>query len=360
MTNRLSPGTSPGAPLSPGNSRDHDPGAAIAARDWIRHLARYRSPDPLRSVFELAVTALPFVALWAAAWFALSVSYWLALALAVANGMFVVRLFAIQHDCGHSAFFKRRQVGDWVGRVLGVVTLTPYDVWKRSHSIHHAGSGNLDRRGMGDVYTLTVKEYRALSRLKRLQYRLYRHPVVLFGLGPSFVFFITNRLPFGLMNSLKYWASAMATNAAIGLALALIVWFGGWAPLLLIFLPTSLVGATIGIWLFYVQHQFERTEWDGEDDWELHDAALHGSSHYVMPAVLQWLTANIGIHHVHHLYSRIPFYRLPEVLRDFPALVGEQQLTIRQSLACVKLQLWDEESRQLLSYAQARAAHGPF
>ncbi len=334
------------------------PGTPLSARDWVRHLAKYRSPSNLRSIFEIAATALPFLALWAAAWAALSVSYWLAFALAAANGLFVVRLFAIQHDCGHSAFFRNRHVGDWVGRVLGVVTLTPYDVWKRSHSIHHASSGNLDRRGMGDVYTMTVEEYRQASRLGRLRYRLYRHPLVLFGLGPSFIFFLSNRLPFGLMTSVKYWISAMGTNAAIGLALALIVWFGGWAALWLIFVPTSLVGASIGVWLFFVQHQFENARWDHDENWDLHEAAFSGSSHYVLPKALQWLTANIGIHHVHHLYSRIPFYRLTEVLRDFPALVGAQRLTIRESLACVKLQLWDERSRRLLSYPQARALYG--
>jgi len=331
---------------------------AMTSRDWVRQLAKYRTPNLVRSIFEIAVSAVLFVALWAVAWFSLSISYWLALAIAVVNGAFVVRLFAIQHDCGHSAFFTNRHAGDWVGRVLGVLTLTPYDVWRRSHSIHHSSAGNLDKRGMGDIHTLTVEEYRARSWLGRMQYRLYRHPLVLFGLGPSFVFFLLNRLPFGMMNSLKYWTSAMGTNAAIAVALGLIVYFGGWMPLLLIFFPTTLVGASIGLWLFYVQHQFEQTEWDHDPDWELHDAALNGSSHYVLPKWLQWLTANIGIHHVHHLYSRIPFYRLTEVLRDHPVLANAQRLTIRESLACVKLQLWDERDRRLLSYAQARDLYG--
>ena len=336
------------------------PAEVANAREWVRHLANYRDPNVAQSIFEIAATAVPFLALWALAWWALSISYWLALALAVLNGVFVVRLFAIQHDCGHSAFFKNRHAGDWVGRVLGVLTLTPYDVWKRAHSIHHSSSGNLDRREMGDIDMITIEEYRELSRFKKLMYRFYRHPVVLFGIGPSYIFLLTNRLPFGMMrDGIKYWLSAMGTNAAILVLLAVIVYFGGWMPLLLIFIPTIVVGATIGVWLFYVQHQFEQTHWDRNPDWQLHEAALNGSSHYVLPEPLQWLTANIGIHHVHHLYARIPFYRLKEVLRDFPVLGEAQRLTIRESLSCVKLQLWDERNRVLLSYAQARAAYGP-
>jgi len=333
--------------------------AAQKSRDWVRRLATYRDPSHFRSILEIAITAIPFFALWTVAWWALSLSYLLTLLIALLNGAFVVRLFAIQHDCGHSAFFRNRHAGDWVGRVLGVITLTPYDVWRRSHAIHHSGSGNLAKRGMGDVHTMTVDEYRACTPFRRMQYRLYRHPVILFGLGPSFIFLLTNRLPFGMMKSLKYWVSAMGTNVALLLVLGIVVYFGGWMPLLLIFLPTSIAGATIGLWLFFVQHQFDGAHWDQDKDWDLHDAALHGSSHYVLPKVLQWLTANIGIHHVHHLYNRIPFYRLTEVLRDYPVLANAQRLTIRESLSCIKLQLWDERRRQLLSYAQVRAEYGP-
>ncbi|MDH5452290.1 MAG: fatty acid desaturase [Paracoccaceae bacterium] len=333
--------------------------AALTSRSWVQILAKYREPNYARSIFELLVSLIPFLALWALAWWSLSISYWLAFAIAVVNGAFLVRIFAIQHDCGHGAFFGNRHVSDWVGRVLGVLTLTPYDVWRRTHSIHHATSGNLDKRGMGDVHTLTVEEYRNLSYLGRIHYRVYRHPIVLFGLGPTYLFFLQNRIPLGLLNSFKYWTSAMATNAAIGAALAVIIYFGGLMPLLLIFVPTSIIAASIGVWLFYVQHQFEETIWDQDENWQLHDAALHGSSHYDLPAVLRWFTANIGIHHVHHLYSRIPFYRLTEVLRDHTELVGFQRMTLMQSFACVKLQLWDERERKLLSYAQARAAYGP-
>jgi len=327
-----------------------------SAREWLSILARYREPSTRRSLLELAATLVPFVALWALAWMALSISPWLALALAMLNGAFLLRIFIIQHDCGHGAFLVNRTAQDWLGRALGVLTLTPYDVWRRTHSIHHSSHGNLDQRGIGDVTTLTIDEYRARSRFGRLIYRLYRHPLVLFVLGPSYLFILQNRVPLGLMNSgWRYWTSAMGTNAMIGIALALVIWFGGFLPVLLIFLPTSVIAATIGVWLFYVQHQFEETHWSKGEDWQLHDAALEGSSHYVLPQPLRWLSGNIGIHHVHHLYSRIPFYRLTEVIGDHRELAEAQRLTIRQSLASIQLHLWDEAQGKLMSFADAHA-----
>ncbi|HIF76907.1 MAG TPA: fatty acid desaturase [Sulfitobacter sp.] len=326
------------------------------ARDWVRVLARYREPSTWRSSFELAITLGPFILLWALAWWALSISGWLTLAISLVNAGFLLRLFAIQHDCGHAAFFSSRRTSDWVGRVLGVLTLTPYDVWRRTHSIHHSSAGNLGRRGIGDIHTLTVAEYRELGLLGRLQYRLYRNPVVLFGLGPSYLFFVQNRVPLGLMAQTRYWLSAMGTNLTILAALAVIFYFGGIMPILLIFVPSTLLAATAGMWLFYVQHQFETTHWEENEAWDLHDAAFHGSSHYILPRPLQWLSANIGIHHVHHLYSRIPFYRLPAVLRDHVALAEGNRMTIRESLANARLHLWDEKSKRLLSFAQARRA----
>lgn len=331
---------------------------ASDARDWIKVLAQYREPNQLRSAFELAVSAIPFIALWALAWWAMGISYWLTFAISVLNAGFLLRLFTIQHDCGHGALFKNRLLSEWIGRVIGVVTLTPYDVWRRTHSVHHSASGNLDKRGIGDVHTLTVAEYQQRSAYGKFMYRLYRHPITLFGVGPGYLFLLQNRLPLSLMNNVKYWVSAMSTNIAIVAALTLIWYFGGLAPVLLIFLPSTLIAAMAGVWLFYVQHQFETTHWEEEPDWQLHSAALHGSSHYVMPAVLQWFTANIGIHHVHHLYSRIPFYRLTEVLRDHKELAIGNRLTIRESLSCAHLHLWDEKTKRLLSFRQTRALYG--
>ncbi|GGF60272.1 hypothetical protein GCM10011402_10340 [Paracoccus acridae] len=331
-----------------------------SAKDWVRILARYREPSTARSILELLVTLVPFTLLWVLAWAAMSISSWLAVGIAILNGFFLVRLFCIQHDCGHASFFHSRRVQDWVGRCLGVLTLTPYDVWRRTHSLHHAQHGNLDQRGIGDVLTLTVAEYQARSRLGRLMYRLYRHPVVLFGVGPGYLFLLQNRLPLGLMAAgRRYWVSAMGTNAMIALVLAVMIWLGGMKPVLLIYLPTVLVAATIGMWLFYVQHQFEDTHWAKGDAWQVHEAALAGSSHYVLPAPLRWLSANIGIHHVHHLYSRIPFYRLPQILDDHAELAVAQRLTLRESLRSVNLHLWDDKLNRLTSFREAKRRYGP-
>ncbi|MBL8563016.1 MAG: fatty acid desaturase [Gemmobacter sp.] len=336
-----------------------DTAATRTAREWLSILARYRDPSTRRSLFELAVTLGPFLALWGVAWAALSISPWLALAIGALNGGFLVRIFIIQHDCGHGSFLKNRRAQDWIGRMLGVLTLTPYAVWRRTHAIHHAHHGDLDHRGIGDVTTLTVAEYRARSRFGRFLYRLYRHPLVLFVLGPSYLFLLQNRLPLGLMTQgWRYWASAMGTNAMIALSLAGIVWLGGGWPVLLIFLPSSVVAATIGVWLFYVQHQFEETHWSKGAEWDLHNAALEGSSHYVLPQPLRWLSGNIGIHHVHHLYSRIPFYRLPEVIRQHAELAEVQRLTIRDSLRTVGLHLWDEVQGKLISISEAKRQIG--
>jgi acyl-lipid omega-6 desaturase (Delta-12 desaturase) len=327
-----------------------------SARDWVQVLARYRDPSTRRSLWELGITLFSYLALWTIALLALRLHWALAVIPAVLNGGFIVRLFAIQHDCGHAAFFRQRALNDWVGRVIGVLTLTPYDVWRKQHAIHHSASGNLDRRGIGDVLTLTVAEYQARSKWGRLTYRLYRHPLVMFGLGPAWLFVFNNRLPVGLMAAgWRYWVSSMVTNVVLVAWLAALYLIGGLAAILAVWLPTVLTGATIGVWLFYVQHQFEETHWETEPHWDVHHAALHGSSHYVLPRPLQWMTANLGMHHVHHLYSRLPFYRLPEVLRDFPALAAAQRMTIRESLENMRLHLWDENGRRLLTWRQARA-----
>jgi omega-6 fatty acid desaturase (delta-12 desaturase) len=304
-------------------------------------------------MFELMMTAGSFVLLWLLMWGALGIGYWLTLLLSVPASGFLVRLFMIQHDCGHGSFFGRRGANDWVGRAIGTLTLTPYDVWRRSHAIHHAGSGNLERRGIGDINTLTVREYLAMTRWRRLGYRLYRNPVVMFGLGPAYLFLIQNRLPIGLMRGgPQPWLSAMATNAAIALCIVCMMWAVGVAPFVLVHLPITLLAASIGVWLFYVQHQFEDTFWAEGRAWTIHDAALQGSSHYVLPRVLSWFTANIGVHHVHHLCSRIPYYRLPNVLRDHPELAQIGRLTLRQSLGCVRLVLWDEQCHRLISFRE--------
>ena len=316
-------------------------------------LARYREPSSARGVLELAITAVPFALIWVLMWAAVDAGYWIGLLLAVPAAGFLVRLFMIQHDCGHGSFFRHRLTNDWVGRVIGVLTLTPYDFWRRAHAHHHAGSGNLDRRGLGDIDTLTVREFLALPRWRRLRYRLYRHPVVMFGAGPAYLFLLRHRLPAGMMRGgWEPWLSTMATNAGIAILAATMVWLVGLGTFLIVHLPIALLAASIGVWLFYVQHQFEDTFWAHDEGWNFHEAALQGSSHYDLPGVLRWFTANIGVHHVHHLSSRIPYYRLPRVLRDHPQLAAVGRLTLLQSLQCVRRVLWDERKRQLISFRE--------
>lgn len=329
--------------------------AGIDARSLSQTLARYREPHNGRSAVEILITAIPLVVLWLSMWFAFHLGYGLYLLLAVPAAGFLVRLFMIQHDCGHGAFFRQRLANDWVGRVIGVLTLTPYDFWRRTHALHHATSGNLDRRGIGDVDTLTVREYLSRSRWGRFRYRLYRHPLVMFGIGPAYLFFLQQRLPIGLMRGgWRPWFSTMATNLAIAVLAAIMIWAVGFGPFLLVQLPIMLIGASLGVWLFYVQHQFETTFWARDPAWNVHEAALHGSSHYDLPAVLRWFTANIGVHHIHHLCSRIPFYRLPVALRNHPDLTNVGRLSLGQSLLCVRLVLWDEVARRLISFSELR------
>jgi omega-6 fatty acid desaturase (delta-12 desaturase) len=325
------------------------------AREWSRLLARYRDPDVRRSVRELAVTALPLAVLWLLAWLALERGWWWAILLTVPAAGFLVRLFMIQHDCGHGAFFRNRIANDWVGRAIGVLTLTPYDHWRRTHAVHHATSGNLDRRGPGAIHVLTVQEYFGLPPVRRWLYRLYRHPWVLFGLAPTVVFLLQNRLPLGFMRAgWRPWVSVMSTNLTIAAFLTGGAWLFGAGPFLLVQGPTLLLAATIGVWLFYVQHQFEQTSWAHQQAWNRNEAALWGSSYYDLPPLLRWFSANIGMHHVHHLNSRIPFYRLTEVLRDHPQLKACGHLSLRESIRSVRLTLWDETSRRLIAFREIR------
>lgn len=331
--------------------------ADLNLREVARHVAAFRTSDSVRALCELAVTVVPLALLWVLMWLALDVHYALTLVLAVPAAGLLVRLFLIQHDCGHGAFFPTRRANDWVGRCIGVLTLTPYEYWRRTHAMHHAGTGNLDRRGVGDVDTLTVDEFARRGAWGRLRYRLYRSPFVLFVIGPAFVFVLQHRLPVGLLRAGWWpWLSTMGTNAAIlalatGSALLL-----GLQTFLLVQLPITLIAASIGVWLFYVQHQFEDTYWRAGGDWGFHEAALFGSSHYVLPWPLRWLTANIGLHHIHHLCSAVPFYRLHAVLRTRPELAAVNRVTLWQSLRLVRLTLWDERLGRLVSFGQARAA----
>jgi omega-6 fatty acid desaturase (delta-12 desaturase) len=321
-------------------------------REWLGLLNGYRTPELRRSILELLLTAGPLIALWLLAWFALSISVWLTLLITIPAAGFLVRLFLIQHDCGHGSFFRKRATNDWVGRILGVLTLTPYDIWQRSHATHHASTGNLDLRGVGDIQTLTVAEYQALSLLQRLQYRVYRHPLILFGIGPAYQFVVAHRLPAGYWSNVRFWISSMATNIGIAAFVVLMIWLVGAQAFFVVHLPIVLLASSIGVWLFYIQHQFEDAHWEKMDHWNVHDAALHGSSHYDLPQPLRWLTANIGIHHIHHLCARIPYYRLSDVLKDYPELANVKRITLLESFQYARLQLWCTEQKRLISFRE--------
>lgn len=328
------------------------------ARDWIRILAQYRERQLLRTWWVILNTLVPFFAIWAVAWWGLSVSYWISFACAIVLGFFLMRIFCLQHDAGHGALFKSKRANDWLGRVCSVLTITPYAVWRKMHAVHHETHGNLERREMGDVRTLTVEEYYARGPAGRFAYRLYRSAGFLFGVAPFLLFFVQYRLPVGLWDERKYWVSAMSLNAVLAVILGAMWWLGGWAPILMIFVPSVLLGALAGVWTFYVQHQFEDTAWTRPPDWQVHDAALHGSSYVDLPAWFAWFTANIGIHHVHHLYAKIPFYRLPEVIRDHPVFAETNRMSFLDSLKCVHFHLWDERLGRILSFREAHAIYG--
>jgi omega-6 fatty acid desaturase (delta-12 desaturase) len=327
------------------------------AKGWAGRLGAYKKPDNRRATFELVVTVVPLAAVWFLMWALSGASPLLSLLLAPAAGALLVRLFMIQHDCGHGAFFSSRRTNDWTGRVLGVMTLTPYDFWRHSHALHHAGSGNLDRRGIGDIDTLTVDEYLARDRWGRMRYRLYRHPLVMFGIGPAYLFLLQHRLPLGAMGKgIMPWASTQLTNLGVIALVAGLAWLTGPSTFILVHVPMVIIGSAIGVWLFYIQHQFEGTYWERETQWSHSDSALHGSSFYDLPKVLMWVTGYIGVHHVHHLSSRIPFYRLPDVLAEHPEIRKIGRITLTESLGSVWLTLWDPERKMMVPFSALKPA----
>ena len=327
------------------------------ARRWNELLAPYYGADRRRSMVQLALTATIFTGLWLGMLWSLQTGYWLTLLLAFPTAGFLMRLFIIQHDCGHGSFFKSQRVANAVGFVIGVLTLTPYHYWRRTHAYHHAHSGDLDFRGFGDIDTMTLREYMALPKSRRLAYRLYRNPLVMFLIGPLFHFIIKHRYPWDIPRSwTREWRSIWWTNLALVSVLVLAWLTIGLGPFLLIQIPVTVFSASLGVWLFYVQHQYETTYWDDHPHWDYFEAGLHGSSHLALPKPLQWLTGNIGLHHVHHISARIPNYNLPACLAATPELQTATRITIVDGIKTMALALWDEKHRQLIRFKDVRLA----
>jgi acyl-lipid omega-6 desaturase (Delta-12 desaturase) len=331
------------------------PSASAAAPACRAIVERYAKADARRGIIQLLNTGLPFLALFAAMLCGIHYNIWAMLVLAVPAAALLLRLFMFQHDCGHGSFFDARWANDGLGRLLGVLTLTPYAYWRRNHALHHAGSGNLNRRGVGDIDTLTVSEYFARPAWPRLRYRLYRHPLVLFGVGPAWLFLLRQRIPTGHpLRQRADWASVLGTDVAIAVLIATMALTIGLRSFLLAYLPVVLLAGTIGVWLFYIQHQFEETYWENTADWSFQAAALEGASFYDLPRLLHWVTGYIGFHHIHHLSSRIPNYRLRDCFTENPELRHAKRLGLQASVRCARLTLWDETSRRLVSFRDAR------
>ncbi|MBK8312733.1 MAG: fatty acid desaturase [Acidobacteria bacterium] len=317
---------------------------------WQHLVKKYQSPDNWRSIWQIVNSFVPFFLLYYLMYRSLSISYGLVVLLALPTAGLMVRIFIVQHDCGHGSFFRPSRANEIVGTICGIITLTPYHQWRHEHAIHHATSGDLDRRGMGDVLTKTVSEYQAMSRWGRLGYRLYRHPVTLFLIGPQFIFVFRHRFV-GPVSRQRERNSVYLTNVLI-LAVVLSVGFSiGFMNLLLIWLPVQLIAGFIGVWMFYVQHQYENTYWQRGGNWDYATAALMGSSYYKLPRILQWFSGNIGFHHIHHLSPKIPNYKLEKCHDETPEFQKSVVLTFRESLRCASLKLWDEEHQKMVGFS---------
>ncbi|MEI6678396.1 MAG: fatty acid desaturase [Mariniphaga sp.] len=320
---------------------------------WIEIVSKYNFSNPAMSWWQLINSVIPYLLLWGAMVWSLNISYWLTLVLSVFAAGFLVRIFIIFHDCGHGSFFKSQLIGRIVGIITGILAFTPYHKWTREHKEHHATVGNLDKRGVGDVKTLTVVEFLKLSKWKRFMYRLYRHPIFLFGVAPFLVFVLQNRFPRKYMN-IKDHIYLQLTNLAIIALAALVVWAIGWKAFLLIQLPVLYIASVHGLWLFYVQHQYENVVWARAGDWNYKDIALEGSSYFKLPKLLQWFTGNIGFHHIHHLSPRIPNYKLPLCFKENTIFQEVKPVTFFSSLKSLKLRLWDEKSQKLVGFKVLR------
>ena len=338
----------PEAP-EPRTCEQREPGPST----WKEIVVRYQKPAIWRGVWQVVNTLIPYAALWYLMFLSLAVSWWITVPLAILAGGLLVRVFIISHDCGHGSFFASRKANDILGFITGVLTFTPYHHWRWEHALHHAASGDLDRRGTGDIWTLTVQEYLDASRWKRFAYRLSRNPVVLFVVAPLYLFLVKNRFPTGKANRRErdsvYWTNLAMIVVAAGLS-----WVFGIREFLVIQLVIMMVAGSAGIWLFYVQHQFEGVYWERREAWDYTAAALQGSSFYKLPKVLQWFSGNIGFHHIHHLSPRIPNYHLEKCHKAEPLFQSVKPVTLFSSLRSFTCHLWDEQRCKLVGFGHLK------
>ena len=324
------------------------------AKRLTAYCTNYRVANNRSAIFQLVTTAIPFFVTVAVMFWIAHYWIWATLLLGIPAGALLIRFFILQHDCGHGSLFPSRRANEAVGRLISVLTFTPYDHWRRSHALHHQLSGNLDKRGYGDIETMTVREYKTKTFWGRLRYRAYRHPLVVLLIGPPLFFLVLQRLAIGSNMPMRdSLLGILGHDLVLFVFYGALVYFAGWQMALAVLLPIYLVATWIGGWLFFVQHQFEKAYWEGSDEWDMKIAALKGSSYLVMPKIMNWFTCNIAIHHIHHLCSKIPNYRLRECLDNNVELQNvSPRLTLREGLMAARLALWDETSRRLISFRE--------
>ena len=328
-------------------------GRHSTAQDWIEVVKKYNTPDIRKSIWQLINSFIPYGIIWYLMYLSLGISYWITLGLSVFAAAFLVRLFIIFHDCGHGSFFRSKKLNRIVGTVIGTLVFTPYERWHSSHAVHHATVGNLDKRGVGDVWTLTVEEYKKLPKWKRLVYRIYRNPVVLFLIGPFFLFVLSFRFTKKGMNR-KERNSVYLSNILILFYVTGLILLLGWKAFLMIQLPITYISTTAGVWLFYVQHQYPDVTWVRKEEWDYKTMALEGSSYLKLPRVLQWFSGNIGFHHIHHLSPKIPNYNLQRCHEENEMFSNIKPVTFVPSMKTMSLKLWDEHGEKLISFRKLR------
>lgn len=324
---------------------------ASVGRDWKKIVARYQQVDLGKSIGQLITSIAPYLLLWILMYYSLSVSYWLTLALSLLTSGFLLRIFILFHDCTHGALFKSRRANDIVGIITGLFAFTPYGEWRYRHNLHHATTGNLDARGWWDIDVLTVDEFLALPRWQQWRYRIYRNPIVLFMIGAPFFFLVLQRFP-RRDSRPRERNSILLTNVLLIVVVTAICSLIGWQAFMLVQLPVAILSSTLGLWMFYVQHQFERTYWEHKPEWDYVTASLQGSSYYKLPRLLQWFTGNIGFHHIHHLSPKIPNYNLEACFMENPMFQDVHTLTLASSLMTISAKLWDENGKRMINFRE--------